>query len=196
MTLEEFKEKTIGALPMPETLAKLFNFEENEAGLYYFQKFELSDEEIMGVDIDDEDEYNKYIKPFSYVDSGCCAFWLKDNNEDLENAPIIYFSSEGVIRIMAKDLKTFLRMLTFDGELDDGSFYKDKRDYEESEFRQQYIAWLKREFDLEPVLDLPENERYGDSPENTMLIEEAENLYKEDFLEWHKIFCDIEDQYL
>ena len=168
MTLEEFKEKTIGALPMPETLAKLFNFEENEAGLYYSQKFELSDEEIMGVDIDDE----------------------------LENAPIIYFSNEGVIRIMAKDLKTFLRMLTFDGELDDGSFYKDKRDYEESEFRQQYIAWLKREFDLEPVLDLPENERYGDSPENTMLIEEAENLYKEDFLEWHKIFCDIEDQYL
>ena len=128
MTLEEYKKKTIGnKFEMPETLSKIFDFEKNEAGLVYCEGFQLCAEEVSGVDIYHcEDEYYKYIKPFSYTGDGCCAFWIKDENPDLEQAPIVFFSSDGIIRIMAKDLKTFLRMLTFDTEISDGSLFKFK----------------------------------------------------------------------
>ena len=76
MTIQEYKTKVVGDLP----IEKLFSFEEEEAGLYYCEKFELSNEEIMGVDIDDcEEEYYKSIKPFTYVDDGCCVFWVNVN---------------------------------------------------------------------------------------------------------------------
>jgi len=196
MTLEEYKTKILGDLKMPLTLEKLFLFEEEEGGLYYCNKFELSYEDISGVDIDDcEEEYYKSIKPFAYVDDGCCALWIKDSSINLEDAPIIYYSSEGMIRIMAKNLKTFLRMLTFDSHLNDGTFYKFKEDYVESKYKAQYIQWLKKEFNLNPVEELPNDERYGESPENMRLTQEAEEMYKTDFIDWHQQFCDIEGQY-
>jgi len=96
---------------------------------------------------------------------------------------------------MAKDLKTFLRMLTFDTEISDGSLFKFKEDYEESEYKQEYIEWLKREFNLDPVEELSDNMKYGESPENIKITKEAEDMYKTSFLTWHMQFCDIEEQY-
>lgn len=113
MSLKSFKESVFGDLEMPKMLEKLYHFEEKH--LYFCTQFELSDEEISGVDIEDEEEYYKYIKPFGFTDDGVVAFWLQ--NSDSEKSPIIYYSSDGDIRILAKDLKDFLRMLTFDAQV-------------------------------------------------------------------------------
>ena len=189
MTLEEFKEQALGNLEMPKVLAKFYQFEDEH--LYFCKNFEISIEEVS-LDIEDEDNYYKTIKPFGYTNDGLIAFWVQ--NDDVANSPIIYFSSDGEMRIIAKDFKNFMRILTLDVEVCN-NMYKDKADYEESKDKQTYINWIKQEFDLDPVCDLKTDERYGYSEDVITIIEDAENLHKEKFIAWHKPFCDIEDIY-
>lgn len=48
---------------------------------------------------------------------------------------------------------------------------------------------------MDPVADLKEEDRYGESEDNIQITNEAEALYKEKFIEWHMDFGDITDQY-
>ena len=189
MTLEEFKNKALGDLEMPTSLAKFYQFEDKH--LYFCNKFEISIEEVP-LDIEDEETYYQTIKPFGYTNDGLTAFWVQ--NGDVANSPIIFFDSDGYMRIIAKNLFDFMRILTLDVEIC-MNMYKDKSDYQESEYQQTYRNWLKKEFDLNPVCDLKEDERYGYSEDVLAIIEEAEKLYKDKFIVWHKAFCDIEDIY-
>jgi len=189
MTLEEFKEKTLGDLKMPEILAKFYQFENDH--LYFCKNFEISVEEVP-LDIEDQENYYKAIKTFGYTNDGITAFWVQ--NDDAANSPIIYFNSDGEMRIIAKDLKDFMRILTLDTEISE-KMYKNKAEYKESKHKQTYINWIKKEFDLNPVCDLKADERYGYSEDVIAIIEEAEKLYKEKFIAWHQPYCDIEDIY-
>ncbi|WP_299781203.1 hypothetical protein [uncultured Formosa sp.] len=190
MTLERFKNQCLGSLEMPEILAKIYQF---EAKHHFFCKdFQISVEEIS-LPIDDVFTYNQYIKPFGYTGDGLTAFWVQEN-KDVENAPIVYFNSGGSMRIIAKNFKTFMQILTLDVEICSDMF-KIKADYKESEYKQTYIKWIKKEFDLDPVCDIKTDERYGYSKDIINIIDEAEMLYKAKFMAWHEPFSDIEDYY-
>lgn len=200
MTLQEYKQQTIGdKYEMPETLSKLFEFEEEYEREWYSESFFLDTQEddysyLLRFDTEKKaEEYKKYIKKFATVDGtgGFCAFWIREGEKDLENVPIINYGSEGSIRIVAKNIKELLKILTFDIELMDGSCYKFKKDYEESEYKDEYIDWLKIEFNIDPVKDLEEDKNHGESEDIEKIIKEAEEMYKEKFIEWHLQYEDI-----
>ncbi len=202
--VDKYRDQTVGAnYQLPKALVALYAFEEQYGAELYSQSFCLDTQEddysylINFKSLKQEIEYRKHIKKFAHVDGtgGFVAFWIRDENRDLENAPIINYGSEGSIRIVAKNINEFLRILSFDVELMDGSSYKMKSDYEESPYKSEYIAWLRDELSLEPVKDLSEQERYGESEDVLQIRSEAEKMYKEEFIQWHSQFSDIESRF-
>ena len=200
MTPEEYRIKTVGEkYPLPMGLEKLFLFAKNHEH-WYAESFQLTIQEedysyMLDVDSDIKIlEYKKYIKKFAQVDftGGFCAFWIEnDEINDLENSPIINYGSEGSIRIVASNIYEFLRLLTFDTELMDGVCYKMKTDYQESNYKNAYVSWLKSELNLEPVKDLESHQEHGESEDVIKFREIAEERYKKKFIEWHQQYVDI-----
>lgn len=65
------------------------------------------------------------------------AFWIKDGNRDLEQAPIVFFGDEGANGLAATNLRQLLSMLSCDHEGyvygDDGSVYFGEEESEQDE---------------------------------------------------------------
>lgn len=201
MDFQEYKQKTLGdEIKASQALVKLFNFEKKAKG-YYSESFELDTfdddtfEYYFEFDKKQTQEYLKHIKPFATVDGtgGFAAFWVL--GESIDNAPIIVFGSEGNIKIVAKNLFDFMRLLTFDSELMDGVSTKSLQEYKPSTYKNEFITFLKKEFDLEPVSDITHEELYGNSKESIQITKEAEKLYKDKFIKWHQQFFDISEYY-
>ena len=194
MTLEEYRLKTVGKdYQLPIGLEKLFIFSKKYIENWYAESFEIDlQEECYCITIDNDPqkelEYKRYFKKFGTVDGtgGFCAFWVEEGVIDLENSPIVNYGSEGSIHIVASNIYEFLRILTFDTELMDGVSFKVKDDYVESKYKQEYLSWLKSELNLEPVNDLDEHQKYGESEDIVRFKSEAELKYKEKFIAWHK----------
>lgn len=198
--METYKNQVLGKdIEMPKALEKLYQFDDKYGAEMYSECFSIGAQEedtfeyYFGFEEEQVKEYNKQIKPFATVDGtgGFAAFWLVDNKKDVANTPIIVYGSEGQIKVTAKNLFDFMRLLTFDCELMDGASYMFKEDYEASEYKQEYRDFIKKEFDLEPVCDLKSNKKNGNSEDSIKIIQEAEKLYKEKFIKWHKPFGEI-----
>ena len=194
MDINEYTKKSIGELKMPIELEKLFEFEQMSDEMYS-ESFYLypgdKDEFKYYFDFDEEitKKYSKNILVFAKADGtgGFLAFWLQENNTDLNNAPIINYGSEGDIQVVAKNIRELMKILTFDVELMDGGCYKSAEYYEESPRKQEYINWLKSELDIEPVEDVNE----GESEIIKSIIMEAQKAYKAPFEKWHAQYYEL-----
>ncbi len=131
MKMEDLRKKykeVFGAYEIPQTLQKLIDFEEKANGIAYSESFYLGvskDHFKWYFDFESDEDFEKYeksIKIFADADAtgGVYAFWIQEGKKDLEQAPIVCYGSEGDVRIVAKNLKELLRLLSFDIEIMDG----------------------------------------------------------------------------
>lgn len=199
--LEKF-EKLYAPNKVPNTLKELIKIEEKLGKESYVTSFYLKPQnkidffyctfncEDEETDEKTDDKIFEYLLPLAHIDGtgGVAALWLNNGeNTDLENAPIIAFGSEGAIKIVAKNLKDFLFMLSFGGEALDGEFYESV-DYAEAYYREpnfmEYRKWLQDVMNIEPLKDWKGN----DTPKEIYeLQKEASNLYELSFFEFlHK----------
>ncbi|HGF4942351.1 TPA: hypothetical protein ACF4E7_004689 [Vibrio parahaemolyticus] len=167
-------------LTLPENLLPLISFDDEVASDAYFSEgFEFSiDQEKLGLKTYSESkDFLNSIYEFASADASGSSygFWLKDGNRNLENAPIVAFGSEGGYHVVARNFNELLQILTFDCEpmieWDSVCYYRDPDDYEPSEHRGEYCAWLK-------VRGIDQTE---DADE---IVKEAQQEYQESFSNW------------
>lgn len=179
--LEEELINHFQGLKIPSKLLALLIFDNEIAQDEYFSEgFEFSlDEDKMGLKTYSNDEtFLNSIIEFANADAtgSTYGFWLKDNESNLEKAPIVVFGSEGGFHVVAKNLDELLQLLTFDCEpmidWDSVYYYKDPNDFEPSNKIEEYTNWLQKEFSLETLSDTEQ------------IIEDAQQLYKDEFYNW------------
>lgn len=195
--LEKF-EKLYAPNKVPNTLKELIKIEEKLGDESYVTSFYLEPQnkkdffyctfncEDEEANEETDDKIVKYLLPLAHIDGtgGVAALWLNNGeNTDLENAPIIAFGSEGSIKVVAKNLKDFIFMLSFGVEALDGEFYE-STSYSESHYRKQnfmeYRKWLKDVMNIEPLKDW----KVSMPKEIYELQEEASMLYELSFFEF------------
>lgn len=157
LTLEDFTAQ-FGHHELPHELKKLYEIEHIYGAENLSQCFCLSSIDKTGLKTysDDAAFYDSFIEFASANGSGSTyAYWLIDN--DLNNCPIVVFGDEGGIYVVAENTKELIHLLTLGTEIsvnhDGASFYELEQDEEEPPYRQEYLEWVKRNFNLEPVSD-------------------------------------------
>ncbi|MDI3403972.1 hypothetical protein [Streptomyces cavernicola] len=168
--------------PVPE-LNQLHEFSASLAD-YFSQGFELEKfGEASGIDTWSSDpEFLDRFRSFAMANgSGSLyAIWRMDDREDLADLPIVAFGDEGGVHLVATDLRQLLRLLACDRYVyvfPDGISLSDEEEDAEGgrgsgEVREVYVAWLKRQFGLDPAED----------PDGVLL--DAEEAYGKRFAEW------------
>ncbi|MGV6838917.1 MAG: hypothetical protein ACWA40_01845 [Planktomarina sp.] len=200
-----YKQHVAGDLEFPEILEKLYEFEQKHGGQTYSDCFCLDAEHMFDGyfnDIKSDNgmlaQYKKHIRVFAVSDGsgGYYAFWIKDDKIRLEDAPIVCYSSEGDIRIVAKNIRDLLRLLTFDAEIVDGTAFRDDDD-ERSENHHVFVKWLKEEFNLDPVGDVIVIEAEGIcySRDVQKIVCDAQDMFQDDFMSWHAKYEYIECEF-
>lgn len=168
-------------MKLPDKLLKLCDFQ-NEIGKgdFYSEGFELSiDKEKIGLKTySDDDNFLNYIYEFANADStgSTYGFWFSSFNQNLNEAPICVFGSEGEYHIVANNFDELRQILTFDSEpiidWDEVYFYKDPDDYEPSPKSKELIDWVKLSFDIEST----------NEPDS--IVKSAQENHQENFKEW------------
>ena len=187
VNLNEFK-LNFKNLEIPKELIGLVNFQnsidddENFSDQFYIGRDYSDKSGISGYS--DNDEFTSSIIEFAMADgSGSSyAFWIRNGNRNLNEAPILAFGSEGGIHIVAKDIKELLQILTFDVEPSTGweelYFYKDEDDYEPSDKIVEYKKWALENFSIKSTDDADE------------IVNDAQEIYEEEFQNWLKKYYD------
>lgn len=179
--------KAFGKYKIPKVLKKLAQFDARCGNEYYADEFYLdADDDLRWYsDTKDEAYYDRLFR-FAHADGtgASYAFWLPPEEENLKNAPIIYFGSEGNITLIAKNLKGLIRLLSFGPECMDGSFYKDTDDYEMPNKAREFRKWMKNVLGIKPIKDVDVDSSY----EVDALIEKAQKKYKKAFDAWQYQF--------
>ncbi|TDW47276.1 hypothetical protein EV144_105295 [Flavobacterium sp. 270] len=177
MELNDFKKNFNDQITNELTL--LFEINDELGFENYSQGFGLLRDEKYGIASWSEDEaFLDKLMPFAQANGSGSMYvlWNNDSGNSLNDLPVVVFGDEGGYHVIAKNIFEFMQLLTFDTEIsvdhEQVYFYKDIEDYEESECLQEYIDWLKENFNLEPV------------QETESIIENAQKEYKEDFNQW------------
>ena len=106
------------------------------------------------------------------------CIWNDGTSKPMNNMPIVVFGDEGGVHIVAENILQLLHLLTFDTEItvdfDEIFFYKDEDDYEESEDLDEFLKWLKDDYNLDKIED------------TSTIISSAQDKYKENFEKWFK----------
>lgn len=106
------------------------------------------------------------------------AIWNDGGNKNLSELPIIVFGDEGGIHIVAENTIQLMHLLTYDTEItvdfDNTYFYKSDKYHQESDNHNNYVNWLKENFDLDPI----------ETPDT--IIKKAQNTHKAPFDKWMK----------
>ena len=174
-------------LIIPKRLLELLKFDNEVAVNNYFSDgFEFSiDKEKIGLKTySDNVTFLNSIYEFANADGtgSSYGFWLKDNNSDLEQAPIVVFGSEGGYHVVASNLDELLQILTFDCEpmidWDYISYYKDPDDFETSSKSKEYREWLRNDCALSAIDNADE------------IVEKAQIAHKDSFNAWVNKFYD------
>lgn len=183
VNLSEF-EANFKNFEIPEELKELVNFQnsigddENFSDQFYIGRDYSDKSGITGYS--DDDEFTNSIIEFAMADgSGSTyAFWVRDKNENIHEAPILAFGSEGGIHIVAKNVKELLKILTFDVEpaigWDKIYFYKDEDDYEPTEKTEEYKKWVFEKYGIETT----------ENPDE--IVKSAQEIYEDEFQNWLK----------
>ena len=160
MVKEEDLNNFFEGLEIPDELNALLKFDAEVAQGYWFSEgFEFSlDKDRVGLKTySDDAKFLNSIYEFANADGtgSSYGFWLKDENLDLNKAPIVAFGSEGGFHIVAKNLSDLLQILTFDSEpmidWDEIYYYKDLDDFEPSPKSEAYCSWLKEKYAIDKI---------------------------------------------
>jgi len=176
MTLEDFKKNFNNQIT--NELALLFEINDELGFENYSQGFGLYEDDKSGLSSWSKDsDFLDKLMPFAQANGSGSMYvlWNNGSGNSLSDLPIVVFGDEGGYHIVAKNVLEFMQLLTFDTEIsvdhEEVYFYKDE-DYEESENLQEYINWLKENFDLNPI------------EETESILESAQEKYKADFDKW------------
>ena len=176
MTLEDFKKNFNNQIT--NELALFFEINDELGYESYSQGFGLYEDDKSGISSWSEDKaFLDKLMPFAQANGSGSMYvlWNNDSNKSLNELPVVVFGDEGGYHIVAKNIFEFMQLLTFDTEIsvdhEEAYFYKDE-DYEESENLQEYISWLKENFNLDPI------------DETEPILESAQEKYKADFDNW------------
>lgn len=183
VNLSEFK-ANFRNFEIPEELIGLVNFQnstgddENFSDKFYIGRDYSDKSGIKGYS--EDEEFTNSIIEFAMADGtgSTYAFWLRDKNENLSEAPVLVFGSEGGIHIVAKNIRELLEILTFDVEpaigWDKIYFYKDEDDYEPTEKTEEYKKWVLEKYGIEATED----------PDG--IVKNAQEIYEDEFQNWLK----------
>ncbi len=195
--INEYK-KYFNGYEIPSSLIALIDFSKEIENESYAESFYLhADEDIftywLGKVCSEEEvqEYSRHIFKFANADGtgGFYAFWVKDDISNLEEAPVICYGSEGEVKIVAKNIKGLIKLLSYGPEGMDGNYaFSCSDDYDEFlEYHPNFFtfrSWIKDELGIEPIKEWQVTE----SKEVNTLIEEANAMYKDDFDAWQYQF--------
>lgn len=165
---------------MPRILKQLVEFDNSlPPGEAFSQGFEFGNyEDKLGVKTysAEPDFYNNLIE-FAWATAGgsTYAFWIRNDNKNLEHAPIVVFGGEGGVHVVAVNLLALLQILTFDTEPMvswDRVYYYKSEDDEPSERHNNYTAWLAKHFGIEKTNNAD------------VIVADAQRKYQEEFRAW------------
>jgi len=167
---------------VPKALGELLEFQSSVKG-FFSSGFELADDDKGGIETWSSDSaFLDCLYPIGMANgSGSTyALWL-ENEGDLATAPVVVFGDEGGVHVVAEDIVSLLRILTFDTEpmIDDEKvvYYRDEDDYEPSDGAAEYVAWLTKHFNQKPV---------SGSNEVEELVNAAQKRFAKPFATWMK----------
>jgi len=175
--------KNFNGLALPDKLVKLLVFENNLAkNEYYANGFELIvEEKKYGLKTYSEDkQFLNSILEFAQADgSGSTyGFWLRNGTQNLNEAPVVIFGSEGGCHVVAENIDGLLQILTYDAEplvsWEDVNYYRDDEGYEPSPLSNNFADWLFENFML------------GQSIDANRIVKKAQAKYQGEFLVWLK----------
>jgi len=173
--------KAFGKRQIPEILLELLNFVNTVSKDNWFSEgFEFSiDEEKYGLKTySEENDFLHSLIEFAKADGtgSTYAIWIKNNDESLENMPIVAFGSEGGYHIVSENIKGLLEILSYDVEpmidWDTVDYYKDEDDYEASEYIEIYQKWLTENYQIQVTNNADK------------IVENAQEKYQEEFELW------------
>lgn len=154
---------------MPATLRKLLDFDAaTSRHAYYTAGLELDpDNDPSGITCGGKfPEMPKHFISFADADplNSLYAFWLRDGNKDLEQAPITFMGSAGDCAVVAENIRDLLQLLSCDvtpmpWEDSYLCYYKDEED-EPSPGIARYRGWVKEHMGLK-LMDHEEAEAYS-----------------------------------
>lgn len=156
MSNQELKnkfKKSFNNLEVPETLDKLIEFSKTESPKEFFSngfEFRLDEDKYGWKTYSEEPEFYNNLHEFANADgSGSSyAFWINNNQTNLEETPIVVSGSEGGIHIVAENIKELLIILAADCFAficwEEVHYSKDK-DYITTNHK-KYVNWLNKEF--------------------------------------------------
>jgi hypothetical protein len=175
--------KNFNGLTIPTELVMLLDFEKTmPSDEFYSAGFELTvDEAKHGLKTYSEDVvFLNSIMEFADADGmgSTYGFWLRNNNKNLAEAPIVIFGGEGGNHIVASNILELFQILTYDVEpmvgWDEVYYYKDEEDYEPSEQREAFKKWL---FD---------NFKISETNNADSIVKAAQEKYQAAFKDWMK----------
>lgn len=176
MTLEDFKKNFNNQIT--DELTLFFEINDELGFENYSQGFGLYEDDKSGISSwSENEEFLDKLMPFAQANGSGSMYVLWDNGSgnSLNELPVVVFGDEGGYHIVAKNIFEFMQLLTFDTEIsvdhEEAYFYKDD-DYEESENLQEYIDWLKENFNLNPI------------KETESILKHAQEKYQTDFNKW------------
>ena len=181
MDIKEFKENW-GLTEIPTELEKLIYFQTNISSYEnYSDGFGVLIDEKWGLKAWSEDDlFLEKLFPFAQANGSGSFYciWNDGTSKPMNNMPIVVFGDEGGVHIVAENILQLLHLLTFDTEItvdfDEIFFYKDEDDYEESEDLDEFLKWLKDDYNLDKIED------------TSTIISSAQDKYKENFEKWFK----------
>ena len=181
MDIKEFKENW-GLTEIPTELEKLIYFQTNISSYEnYSDGFgDLIDEKWGLKSWSEDDLFLEKLFPFAQANGSGSFYciWNDGTSKPMNNMPIVVFGDEGGVHIVAENILQLLHLLTFDTEItvdfDEIFFYKDEDDYEESEDLDEFLKWLKDDYNLDKIED------------TSTIISSAQDKYKENFEKWFK----------
>jgi len=180
---------------IPEKLTSLYNFSKiknNENSFLNGFKFHIDKRRVLLKKYSDDKNFLNSIYEFASADTcgSIYAFWVIDDNCNLDDAPIVTFDGEGEgVHVVANTLDDFLKIISHKAEpyisWENVSFYYEpyypyEAPLDEYEIlnRDRYLKWLKKEYNICPVDD--------DAADH--IIDEAHTKYGNEFSIWLRGF--------
>jgi hypothetical protein len=157
---EQFGEQAGGRRP-PEVLERLLALEARYGRGRFSDGFSLNTYDKTGMSSwsSHPDFLRVFVDFASANGSGSTyAFWVIE--EELARCPIVVFGDEGGIHIVADSVGQLLQLMTFDTEItvnfDQAYFYRedDDDDYEASEKRNVFLAFVESETGAAPITSM------------------------------------------
>ena len=178
-------QKYFGDKEIPQTLKDLYDFDRGSSE-EYAKSFHMIPEDDMCEFINEGNKlFSSRLIEFAQGGESLSSYalWLHEEDCDLENTPVVFMDSDSGPNLIAKDLKDFLRILSYDENCDGDYYYKDCEDYEMSPNHELYVKWLKKH-GLEPIKSCNEDDKDLGYDEVTKLTDKVKELYGDGFYRW------------